>query len=77
MVLGDDFVHENIMISYGDLIEQLAFESESDEWRVGAGVLQKFVVIAFSVPHPSPSAIETNAWDHDEIEFGGLDLFLG
>lgn len=77
VVLGDDFVHKDIMICYGDLIEQLAFESESDEWSVGAGVLQEFVVIAFSVPHPSSSAVEADARDHDEVEFGGLDLFFG
>src|SRR5579872_2359183 len=73
-LLGDDLVHEDVMRLRGDFGEELAFECQGDERRVGTGVFEELVVVALAVTHPRPVARESDAGNHDKIELGHRHL---
>ena len=74
---GDDFIHEDVVLLHGDLIEHLALERQRHERGVEPGMFQQFIVIPFSVSRPSPSSIEGHTGDNDQVNLFHIHLFRG
>ncbi len=76
-VLGDDFVHEDVVGAEDEVVEQLRFVAEADELAVGADSVKQAVVVALAVAHAAAVTAEADAGDDDEVDFFGLEFFAG